>query len=317
MIPASAADCLRRVLVNVNSLDTGKKNADIHKENSALLDELRKQGRIDKTLYKPLYYRTKHLLRCLIMGDTPEQLLLKIGNLMSRKRVEVYELCGTPDDAGEFVQRFSETQHFDPELDFAVSLLQLEATNLFPNVVRGRNSLFTYNDGAGHKQLELETGAYEVSDINRHVQARLGNENIVIELDKATGQSHIKLRQRHTVSFGSERDFRRLLGYAADAVLARASNVSPGTCDLLETAKIFVELDVVKGSWRDGHASQTLYSFSNCLGFGRPIEIRPKVREEHLLIARTFSELRLRFSNERNAPVTFMKTPVLLTLEIR
>lgn len=70
--------------------------------------------------------------------------LAQLNNVLSRKRIEVYELSGTPNDDGEFAVRFSETQRFDSTFDYFVSLLRMEVGSYFPNIVRGRNSKFRY-----------------------------------------------------------------------------------------------------------------------------------------------------------------------------
>jgi hypothetical protein len=85
----------------------------------------------------------------------------------------------------------------------------------------------------------------------------------------------------------------------------------------METNKIYIHLDIIRGMWYKGMPSQMLYSFSNDVAFGMPISIKPKHKQEYLLINHQFNELRIRFTNEKNEAINFMSTPVSLTLEVR
>ncbi len=62
IVPPDSNQQLKRIMINLGSLNAGNNNPVILKENSALLDELLKNNKITKQLYKTLYYKTKLLL---------------------------------------------------------------------------------------------------------------------------------------------------------------------------------------------------------------------------------------------------------------
>ena len=62
MIPPDASDQLKRVFILLGSLKCGNTNTDILSEFSALLDQLYKETKISKLLYKSLYYKGKNAL---------------------------------------------------------------------------------------------------------------------------------------------------------------------------------------------------------------------------------------------------------------
>ena len=61
-IPLDASDQLKRVFVLLGLLTYGNDNPNILSELSALLDQLYKDNKINKLLYKSLYYKGKNAL---------------------------------------------------------------------------------------------------------------------------------------------------------------------------------------------------------------------------------------------------------------
>ena len=62
MIPPDANDQLKRVFILLGSLQCGNNNTDILSEFSSLLDQLYKDNKINKLLYKSLNYNGKNAL---------------------------------------------------------------------------------------------------------------------------------------------------------------------------------------------------------------------------------------------------------------
>ena len=62
VIPPNADEQLKRIFVLLGSLKCGNSNENILAEFTALLDQLYKNNKISKLLYKTLYYKSKHLL---------------------------------------------------------------------------------------------------------------------------------------------------------------------------------------------------------------------------------------------------------------
>ena len=87
-------------------------------------------------------------------------------------------------------------------------------------------------------------------------------------------------------------------------------------CDVVNTIKIFIHLDIIKGSWFKGSPSNILYSFSNSVEFGAPLSIKPRNKYELSLFNKSFDYVKITFKNEKGEPINFMKSPVALTIEI-
>jgi len=82
--------------------------------------------------------------------------------------------------AGTYVLSFKgshfSTQHnnffLDPNEKYEVPLLSLDTYHSIPNITKGKNNIFKYSsdNGITWKVLELDTGSYEVKNLNDEIQ---------------------------------------------------------------------------------------------------------------------------------------------------
>ena len=61
IIPPNSSDQLKKLFISIGSLNSGNTNPDLVTMTSSLLDELYKNQKISKPLYKALYYKAKKL----------------------------------------------------------------------------------------------------------------------------------------------------------------------------------------------------------------------------------------------------------------
>ena len=87
--------------------------------------------------------------------------------------------------------------------------------------------------------------------------------------------------------------------------------------NVIDIIKIFIKCNKILGCWFKGIQSTIMYSFSNEVKWGAPINIRPKHKEEHQLVNKSFNSIEFKFENQDGKPETFMGTVVLLKVEIR
>ena len=244
--------------------------------------------------------------------------IIKINNKLNRKRIEIYQISGTVNKEGELRQQFYETQKFDNEYDYMVSLTEFDGSSLFPNIFEEKNSKFYYSESGSNemKSISFVSGSYEVKHLQIPIKDKLGDNKITIELDQATGKSKIKLAPGYKVYFNQKDTFRELVGYDKDIVLDKEFNISPHICNVVDTLKIFINCDIIKGAWRNGQTSQTLYSFSNEVAFGFPLNIKPKHLLEFPLVVKEFNDLTLIFKEEDGKGINFMESPVNVVIKI-
>ena len=237
-------------------------------------------------------------------------------NLASYKRIESIEVNGICNDYGEIVEQFAEEFRFKDEVTYKTSLVSLSTTSFFPNITESNNK-FYYSENNIVKEIIADSGAYEIKDYDFMIKSKLANEHnpINITLIPSTGKVLITLADGWKIYFDKENTWRKELGFNS-RVLDKPINISDTIADIVSTQRIYLECDIIKGSYYKGKQSTILFSFDNKTGYGRVLSFRPNPVEPKLLIRKIFNQIVFRFRDDKLKPVTFMKAPVCLTIEI-
>ena len=104
--------------------------------------------------------------------------LIKLNNKLNRKRIVYIEIQATCDKSGRIKQQFTEIVKYEDENDYYGSLTYGQFSSLFPNIIKDNNDKFYYIENNVHKKITFTKGAYEVKDINAHIQFKVSNESI-------------------------------------------------------------------------------------------------------------------------------------------
>ena len=104
--------------------------------------------------------------------------LIKLNNKLNRKRIDYIEIQGTCDKSGRIKQQFTEIMKYEDGYDYCVTLTSGQFSSLFPNIIKDKTDKFYYNKNDEHKVITSTEGAYEVKDLNAHIQFKVPNESI-------------------------------------------------------------------------------------------------------------------------------------------
>ena len=99
--------------------------------------------------------------------------LIKLNNKLNRKRIDYIEIQGTCDKSGRIKQQFTEIIQYEDEYDYYVTLNYGQFSSLFPNIIKDK---FYNIENNGNNVITFTEGAYEVKDINAHIQFKVPNE---------------------------------------------------------------------------------------------------------------------------------------------
>ena len=263
-----------------------------------------------------------------------ENQLVKLNNSLNKKHIQFYEVSGICDDNGQFTEIFKESQKFSDEYEYLVSISNITCSSFFPNIIQGKNNKFIYSikDSPDKKTISFGTGCYNIEEINDRLQMDKDiKENIIINLDKATGKSVIFMKEGYKV-YLEEETFKEILGYPTNKVIGNSPNqsipphqrkaetqsihISPNMCEVYTVDKIFVHCDLIEGSWFRGTRSDILYSFSSDIQYGAMIVINIKNIREYRLVKKWFNDIKFRFSDDRGRAINFEKSIVSMTIKI-
>ena len=156
----------------------------------------------------------------------------------------------------------------DPNKKYEAALVYLSTYNSIPNVSEKRNNIFTYStdDGVSWKSIALDTGAYELEDINNEIKRRIkrnGDDEATLEITAniSTLKSIVEIKKTSCkVNFGVDHSIGTLLGFGKETI-SFGYNSSPEKVDITLINSIFVNLDIVMGSYVKGQQFPTIHSF--------------------------------------------------------
>ena len=213
--------------------------------------------------------------------------LIKLNNILNRKRIDYIEIQGTCNKAGRIKQQFTEIMKYEDEYDYYVTLTSGQFSSLFPNIIKDINDKFYYIENSEPKVITFTEGAYEVEDINAQIQLTIPNEAIKLIVDQGFGRCKVFLKSRYKIDFRLEITFRNLLGFDA-IVIDQPYSESPKICDLVISTNLYIHLDIIKGSIFQVKPSDIVYSFANDIPFGHSINLKLQFKREHLLLKKIF-----------------------------
>ena len=72
---------------------------------------------------------------------------------------------------------------YEDEYDYYVTLTSGQFSSLFPNIINDNNDKLYYLENDVPKVITFTEGAYEVKDINAHIQFKVPNESIKLIVD--------------------------------------------------------------------------------------------------------------------------------------
>lgn len=163
------------------------------------------------------------------------------------------------------------------------ALLDLTTYNSIPNVVEKINNklhYYKYKDVKGVysdlEEVNLQTGAYEIDDINYTIQQNIGKDNITIKGNNNTMKAEII--SKYYIDFSKEGSIGSLLGFSKETKILEPNKIHTGdkTVSILKVNSIDVTCNIIQGSYRDGENSHTLHTFYPSVAPGFKIVEKPQ-----------------------------------------
>ena len=197
-----------------------------------------------------------------------EELLKQIAR--NTKPKESYQFIVT-DNKTEFTHIFNTPIKLDKESHYEIALVNLETWYSFPNVDSTNNVLKYSNDnGASWYEILIPEGSYELDAIDSEIARQMKQRN---HYDRVRNQSYIKLSPNNStlksvmeidgnykVDFRVPNSINTILGFK-NKVYHAGYNESEDIVNILAVSSIFIEIDIINGSYVNGKRQPIIYSF--------------------------------------------------------
>ena len=159
------------------------------------------------------------------------------------------------------------------EGDHELALVNLETYNSIPNVIKDVTDSFTYSPDAGKTWIKIvvPTGSYELDEIVTYIYGKLKENNhwndaentsyILLDGNLNTLKCELNITDRRLqADFRERTSLAKILGFEAK-IYSFGHHEAADTVSILSVNSVLVHCDLVSGSFVDGSAQPTLYSF--------------------------------------------------------
>ena len=184
--------------------------------------------------------------------------------------VQTYIMSGMKSD---FTTKYSPPISLNDSKQYEAALLSIDLFNSIPNITNLNNVLrYAKDDGNSLVNIELDTGSYELSAINNEIQRLMvingdydhtadNPYSITITANLSELKSIVHISQdSHKINFNVPNFIGSVLGLTNE-IIDKGYNESPNIVNIIQVNTILVNLDIISGSYVNGSASPTIYSF--------------------------------------------------------
>jgi len=206
----------------------------------------------------------------------------------------------------------------EPDASYEIAFDSIDTYYSFPNIIEGKNNKFAYKKGVAKTVLSLATGCYSIETINSAIKEMLGNDNDKITITSVIPQlkSAIDIAPNFAVDFTEPNSVNTVLGFDAK-VLIQGYNISDNIVNINRTNTIFINCDLVTGSYVNETRQPVIYSFFPNVPPGyKIVEVTPRLTFLPLNRSRLDS-ITVWLSNQDNELINLRNDVVTVRFQIR
>ena len=215
------------------------------------------------------------------------------------------------------------------EGDHEIALVSLETYNSIPNVIKDETDSFTYSADGGNSWITIVVpeGSYELSEIQKFIYTKLKenkhwndakNESYILiegnintlkcELIITDGRLQVDLSEKTTLG--------KIFGFEANRY-AQGRHEGTNTVNILSVNSILVHLDLISGSYVDGTAQPTIYSFFPNVSPGYKVVSAPHNLIYLPVTKNIVYSIRVWLTDQTNRPINLRGETLTLRLHLR
>lgn len=207
---------------------------------------------------------------------------------------------------------------------YEIALLDFTTYNSIPNITEGiNNKLFYYENEAQkttgkYSEVSLNTGCYEIDDINTRFQELLGKDNI--EIKSNDNLLRVELKSKYYIDFSKPGNIGSLLGFPTQTSSILAPNKLHVGSDIVNINKvnsINISCNIVDGSYKNGEKLHDLHTFYPSVAPGFKIVERPHNLVYLPLNTSYISDIVVTVSDQSGNDIDFRGETISLRLHIK
>jgi len=205
--------------------------------------------------------------------------------------------------------------------EWEAALLDFTTYNSIPNVIEGINNEFHFSESNEKldttNTLSLETGSYEIEDINRLLQEKLGKDAITLQANN--NLLRCEMISKYYIDFSKDKTIGRLLGFSNEVSLLEPNvrHYSNNPVNIIKVNMINITCNIVAGAFLNGSDSHILHSFYPAVSPGFKIVEQPHNLVYLPLNVSMISNIDFNILDQDGDPVDFRGEQITLKIHIR
>ena len=228
----------------------------------------------------------------------------------------------------DFTTQFDNPIQLNKEKSYEAAFFLLETFNTIPNVTNENNN-FTYSadNGTTWKSIKLKKEAYEIEQINNEIQRQMiesrdynvENDSMHINISIfASLLSAIEINNpSYKINFDVKNSIGPLLGFDKQ-LLSFGYHISPNILNITPITSIFINCDIIQGTYVNGRRAKVIHSFSPNVGPGYKIREKPQPELVFCSINLTeINSIRIWLTDEENNPIDLQGQEITIRILIR
>jgi hypothetical protein len=206
--------------------------------------------------------------------------------------------------------------------EYSLGLVYLTTYNSIANIEEGINNKFYY--GIDDKVIEIPTGSYEISDLNREISRQLQKRHqdeikVSIIANNNTLQSVVATNVR--INFEPRDCIAELLGFRPQVLEPERGTIDSYNSDepvrIVQVTSIRVLCNVITGSYDNEKPTQILYEFSPIVPPGyKLVEVPLNVIYLPVAVSR-ITELSLKITDQDGQPINLRGESIAVRLYLK
>lgn len=210
--------------------------------------------------------------------------------------------------------------HLEKSKLWEVALLDFTTYNSIPNIIEGVNNKLHYFKDRNNKEtniVEIKTGSYEITDINKEYQTKLGKDNFDLRANNNNLKSEIKCK--YYIDFTQPVSIGSLLGFPSNVAILEPNiyHTSPNTVDIIKVNTINITCNIIQGAYKDGSNQHILHTFYPTVPPGFKIVEKPHNLIYLPLNTTYISDIVLNVLDQDGHEVDFRGEVITIRLHIR
>lgn len=211
---------------------------------------------------------------------------------------------------------------FKEDKEWDVALLDFTTYNSIPNIIEGVNNKIYYSENTdfglrSYKTIELETGSYEIEDINSVLQNNLGKQNINLKANNNLLKSEIT--SKFYIDFSKPASIGALLGFSNNPqpLIPNTKHIGVNTVNIIKVNVINITCNIVHGAFKDGVDGHIIHSFYPTVAPGFKIVEKPHNLVYLPLNVSRISDINLIILDQDNELIDFRGETITVRLHIK